>query len=75
MRAALRHRVAGDDERALGFGEERRRRLDGRAVAADLGRERVGAPRSISSSAFSTSAGSDRKTGPVGGASAVFRAR
>ena len=39
------------------------------------GATRVGAPRSISPSAFSTSTGSDRNTGPVGGASAVFAAR
>ena len=40
-----------------------------------LGATRVGAPSSITPSAWSTSAGKDRKTGPVGGASAVFAAR
>ena len=34
MRAAMGDRVAGDDQRALGRGEERRRRLQRRAVAA-----------------------------------------
>src|SRR3989304_5954117 len=39
------------------------------------GATRVGAPSSRSRSAFSTSTGSERNTGPVGWANAVFAAR
>ena len=76
MGAALRHRIAGDDDRTLGLGQQ----LGGgvrphRASPRMRGATRVGSSRSMSASFFRMSPGSDRNTGPVGGASAVFAAR
>ena len=76
MRAALRHRVAGDDQRALRLREQRRGRLDRRAVAAQRAAPPASAPAGrCRPSALRMSPGSDRNTGPVGGASAVLAAR
>jgi hypothetical protein len=75
QRIALGHAVPGEDRRALGRRQQLGRRLDRRLVAPEAGAMRVGRPRSISSSAFRISAGMERKTGPVGGASAVLAAR